>query len=71
MFLTRRALKEKALRLECRIADLEERLCPYNQHDMIIIGHDYEFDIGGGSVSISTYKCKRCGKIVKKNDWED
>ena len=71
MFLTKRALKEKIARLEYRIADLEERLCPCSQHDMVVIGSKFIPNSYGDGEHLRTYKCKRCGKVIMKYDWED
>lgn len=50
-------------KLQARIEDLEERLCPFNQHDWVEIDsysiplNNYlDFD------TIRVYKCRRCGK---------
>lgn len=71
MFLTRRALKEKVISLEYRIADLEERLCPCEQHDMVTTGSKFIPDSYDSGAYLKTYKCKRCGKVIKEYDWEE
>ena len=64
MFMTRRKMKEKIMQLNYRVADLEERLCPCEDHDWKQI--DYRF-VGGSGMGDETalykYKCRRCGKI--------
>lgn len=56
-------LKEENTRLKYRIKELEERLCPCEEHDWKLINTEYklgccpsDFDV------INLYKCKRCGK---------
>ena len=50
-------------KLQARVEDLEERLCPFNQHDWvqtdsysIPLNNYLDFDI------VRVYKCRRCGK---------
>ena len=50
-------------RLQQRVEELEERLCPFNQHDWVEIDSYYtpinnygDFDI------VKVYKCRCCGK---------
>lgn len=62
-----RKLKEENTKLKYRIKELEERLCPCEEHDWKLISTNYQFgcrveDIG----TIYYYKCKRCGKELKK-----
>lgn len=65
MMFGKRKLKSEIVRLTCRVAELEERLCPCEAHDWKKI--DYEF-VGGTGVgdeqTVYHYKCKRCGKQV-------
>lgn len=52
--------------LKARIAELEEKICPCEQHDYITI--DYEFVGGtgmGDETTIYHYKCRKCGKRIK------
>ena len=62
----KKKLKAEIVRLTYRVAELEERLCPCDDHRWKKI--DYEF-VGGTGVgdeeTIYTYKCKRCGKQMK------
>lgn len=60
----RQKLKDEIVRLNNRIADLEERLCPCEEHDWKQI--DYEivsFTNGIDTDILYKDKCKRCGKI--------
>ena len=50
-------------KLQQRVEELEERLCPFNQHDWveidsyeILINNYLDFD------TVRVYKCRRCGK---------
>lgn len=61
---TKRRLKEEITKLNYRIAELEERLCPCEEHDWKVVGSclitltkGMDFD------TIYKYKCKRCGKL--------
>jgi hypothetical protein len=66
-FRTRRFLKEEVLRLEYRVKDLEERLCPTEQHDWLTVGYRHVHVGCGETQSITRYKCRKCGK--EKEDW--
>ena len=62
----RAKLKAEIMRLTYRVADLEERLCPCEEHDWKQIKS--EFVIGTMPTDISTIytcKCRRCGKTKK------
>ncbi len=51
--------------LKARIAELEEKICPCEQHDYIKL--DYELVGGtglGDEMTIYKYKCRKCGKRV-------
>ena len=54
--------------LQRRVSELEERLCPCEEHDWKNIATDYEYDTGGGVEARYKYKCRRCGKT--KWDWK-
>ena len=50
-------------------AELEERLCPCENHDWKVIGrrtsiHDY-----GVITHVEQLKCKRCGKTKEREEW--
>ena len=67
MFFNR--LKEENVQLTYRVAELEERLCPCEQHDLIETGKQYVMlsSFGDGDYK-RTYKCRRCGKVISKYD---
>lgn len=69
MFRSRRSLKDEIVSLQYRVADLEERLCPCEQHDLIEIGKQFVMTSPYGDGDYHrTYKCKRCGKVIKRYD---
>jgi hypothetical protein len=50
-------------KLQQRVEELEERLCPFNQHDWVEID-SYEIPINNylDFDTVRVYKCRRCGK---------
>lgn len=66
MMVFRRKLKAEIVRLTYRVAELEERLCPCEDHDWKKIG---SHDVWLGPMDFETvyhYKCKRCGKCKEE-----
>ena len=61
-----RKLREENIRLKCRVQDLEERLCPCGQHDWVHVDTSYIYDGYGSSEERNFYKCKRCGKEMRR-----
>lgn len=62
-----RELKEENTRLRYRIKELEEKLCPDEDHDWKLIGTDFNVNYTISDVdNFYRYKCRRCGK-EKKN----
>lgn len=59
--ITKRKLKEENLRQQYRILELEELLCPCEDHDWKYVDSNVEF-IGGDFMPIYKYKCRRCLK---------
>ena len=60
---TKKKLRDEIVRLTYRVAELEERLCPCEQHEWVKI--DYRFVGGtgrGDELTVYRYKCKQCGK---------
>lgn len=59
--------KAKAIILQkARIAELEEILCPYGQHDFIDAGYHFQNGSGmGDELMIYHYICRRCKKKIQ------
>ena len=61
---TKRKLREEIVRLNYRIADLEERLCPCEEHDWKEVDYYFTSCTNGWDFdTVYKYKCKRCGKL--------
>ena len=63
----RAKLKAEIVRLQYRVAELEERLCPREEHDWEEIGCKPSFGVCDVS-RICAYKCRKCGKIVTRDE---
>lgn len=69
MFGKKKKMEAEIACLMYRVAELEERLCPCEQHKWIITRTEYDVGISPGDITTYyTYKCKRCGKT--KRTWE-
>lgn len=69
LFQAKRFLKEEIVRLEYRVRELEERICPAEEHDWKRTAV-HRAVIYGESVEIGTdYLCRRCGK--RKREYDD
>lgn len=68
LFRTKRSLREEIVHLEYRIKDLENRLCPAEEHDWKLIGSDYTMISPYDSQTVNNYLCRRCGK--RKREYE-
>ena len=64
--LTRRMLKDEIVRLTYRVAELEERLCPCEDHDWKRIGAHEIFPSPMDIVTVYHFKCRRCGKYKEE-----
>ena len=63
MWMSRRKMKEKIMQLNYRVADLEERLCPCEDHDWKQTGYSFIGGTGlGDETTLYKHKCRRCGK---------
>ena len=66
MMFGKRKLKAEIVRLTYRVAELEERLCPCEQHDWKKLGFEFVGGTGkGDEETIYNYRCKRCGKQIR------
>ena len=61
-WMSRRDLINENIRLTYRVAELEERLCPTEQHDWLTVGYRIVYVGCGESNTINRYKCRKCGK---------
>lgn len=66
MFMTRSRMREEILRLNYRVADLEERLCPCESHDWKQVESNFITD-GYDFTNVYKYKCRRCGKTKESS----
>ena len=68
MWTSKRKLREDIMRLNYRIADLEERLCPCEEHEWVTIDYDVTIDAYGEYMNTEYInKCRRCGKTKKSS----
>lgn len=63
-------LKLRLLEAQYRIKELEERLCPCEQHDWVEIHKEFVMTSSNTMEVLRKYKCKTCGNVTKKYDWE-
>ena len=62
MFLKKR-MSAEIVRLTYRVKELEERLCPCEQHQWLVTNIEYESETDPRDMTeYYTYKCRRCGK---------
>ena len=55
---------------EARIGTLENIICPAFRHDYVLITERISlFDAYGTEVAYRTYACKRCQKLITKEDY--
>ena len=68
----KRKLKAEVVRLTYRVKELEERLCPCEQHDWVVAGKSFTSITGTGLDITTVYrcKCKNCGKETERMEWE-
>lgn len=70
MFGRLRRLREENNRLRNRIYELEQILCPCEQHDLVQIGKEEQWGSSPQELTyIYIYQCKRCKKIVRKHEY--
>lgn len=66
---TKRKLRDEIVRLTYRVAELEERLCPCEDHDWKVIDVRIKSHYAGDTTHIKWLKCKRCGKTKEMEEW--
>ena len=67
--LSRKRLMYENTMLKYRIAELEERLCPCEEHDWKQIGFRFNSINAYDTQTIYHYKCRRCGKYKEEGDF--
>lgn len=66
VFNTKRKLRATVLRQEARIRELEEILCPCEEHEWVQTGFHFEGGSGAGDELTVYHKvCKRCKKRIQ------
>ena len=68
LFRTKRFLREEIVRLEYRVKELEERLCPAEEHDWKKTRSQFTMISPYDSQMLNSYLCRRCGK--RKQEYE-
>lgn len=70
MFQSKRKLREKLIRQEARIRELEEILCPCEMHSYVKTGWHYQSPSGKGSdlITVYHYTCRKCKKRIQSAD---
>ena len=67
--LRKKKMAAEIVRLTYRVRELEERLCPCEQHQWLVIGSEYASENDPRDMTtFYTYKCRRCGKT--KRTWK-
>lgn len=61
-FKTKKKYQIENIQLQNRIEELEQLLCPAEQHDFVKISTRYTYN-GHYTVTHNRYKCKRCLKV--------
>lgn len=58
-------------KLKRRIYELEELICPFNQHEFVEIDNEIVSDFDCGQIDAHcerTLQCRKCRKIVRDSD---
>lgn len=61
-FVSKRFLREVVTRLQYRVKELEERLCPAEDHDWKMTDSHYDMVAPMDVQRVCNFLCKRCGK---------
>ena len=66
MFKSKRKLRDEIMRLQYRVSELEDRLCPCESHKWKVVGFYLTGGTGrGDEITIEKLKCERCGKKIE------
>jgi hypothetical protein len=68
-FKTRRHLRDEVTRLEYRVKELEEKICPCEDHDWKVVGSYLRIDWPDNFITVEHLKCRKCGKTNSREDW--
>lgn len=69
MLSKKRYYENRETLLKCRIKELENIICPAEQHDFVVVDEKMDIIDGYGSaVYHRRYVCKRCLKAVEKTE---
>ena len=69
-FKTKRKCREENIRLQNRIKELEQLLCPAEQHDFIKVSRTtHIIDAYGSALHDDRYVCRRCLKAKIEVDY--
>ena len=70
MWISRAALAARNARVDARIKELENIICPAEQHDFVVAGETMHIIDGFGTTIYERhYVCKRCLKRMTKNEY--
>lgn len=65
-FVSKRFLREEVTRLQYRVKELEEKLCPAEEHDWKLTDREFTMISPYDSQTINSFLCRRCGKRMQK-----
>lgn len=52
--------------LECRVNELEEKICPYGGHEWVEVDKICGYGKIGDPYMTIVYRCRKCGKIKRR-----
>lgn len=67
-FVSKRFLREEVVRLEYRVKELEEKLCPAEDHDWKAAAVHHTMISSFDTQTVTDYLCRRCGR--RKTEYE-
>ena len=70
MIISRPKLREREMLFKARIKELENIICPAEQHDYEVVGEEMHIIDGYGTTIYSRrYVCKRCLKAIEREEY--